>query len=335
MIRLTQINPSRFHLLSISRRTNYYTTLGVAKNSDIKAIKKAFRSKSVQCHPDKFPNDKAKETQFKNLSEAYTVLSDSEERRKYDSTLSFSSGSQRAQQPGWNNQSFDGQHGRTTWSERGQRGGGTRAGGGFQNQGQWRDNASPYERSEQWRRVYEELNKKRHDDWSRRNPDFGDFMNGRRGTDFKDFRKWYNAPASDFEKDGKSKQWADETYDSTRFSSRERYKEYMDDDHYAQMNSFKREQQKRLIIKQTAISILILILFLQLTSELDQAGNPYKDQYAWANSQYRNTQGDPRASNDLTVAELVKLEQERLYRKKLEANAKAALEFSDIEVKSK
>jgi curved DNA-binding protein len=63
---------------------DYYQTLGVARNADEKEIKRVYRKLAQQYHPDKNPGDKAAEAKFKEINEAYTVLSDPEKRSKYD-----------------------------------------------------------------------------------------------------------------------------------------------------------------------------------------------------------------------------------------------------------
>lgn len=63
---------------------DYYKSLGVARNADEKEIKKAFRKLAQQYHPDKNPGNAEAERKFKEINEAYTVLSDAEKRTQYD-----------------------------------------------------------------------------------------------------------------------------------------------------------------------------------------------------------------------------------------------------------
>lgn len=63
---------------------DYYQILGVPRSADEKEIKKAFRKLAQQYHPDKNPGDAAAEQKFKEINEAYTVLSDADKRAKYD-----------------------------------------------------------------------------------------------------------------------------------------------------------------------------------------------------------------------------------------------------------
>ena len=63
---------------------DYYKVLGVAKNASVDDIKKAFRKLARKYHPDVNPGDKRAEEKFKEINEAYEVLSDAEKRRKYD-----------------------------------------------------------------------------------------------------------------------------------------------------------------------------------------------------------------------------------------------------------
>jgi curved DNA-binding protein len=63
---------------------DYYETLGVAPDADKKVIKQTFRQLARKHHPDMNPGDKKSEEKFKAINEAYQVLSDPEQRQKYD-----------------------------------------------------------------------------------------------------------------------------------------------------------------------------------------------------------------------------------------------------------
>ena len=69
---------------SLSEKRDYYEVLGVGKDADAKEIKKAYRKLAMQYHPDKNPGDKDAEEKFKEINEAYEVLSDEEKRSTYD-----------------------------------------------------------------------------------------------------------------------------------------------------------------------------------------------------------------------------------------------------------
>ncbi|WP_019509104.1 DnaJ domain-containing protein [Pleurocapsa sp. PCC 7319] len=68
----------------MARAENYYSTLGVSQKATIKEIKLAFRRLARQYHPDLNPNDPVSAEKFKQISQAYDILSDTTKRRRYD-----------------------------------------------------------------------------------------------------------------------------------------------------------------------------------------------------------------------------------------------------------
>ncbi len=64
--------------------SDYYQVLGVGRAASPEEVKKAYRKLALKYHPDKNPGDKKAEEQFKRVSEAYAVLSDSGKRKQYD-----------------------------------------------------------------------------------------------------------------------------------------------------------------------------------------------------------------------------------------------------------
>ena len=65
-------------------KEDFYEILGVSKSASSAEIKKAYRKKAIEYHPDKNPGDKEAETNFKKAAQAYEVLSDSKKRQQYD-----------------------------------------------------------------------------------------------------------------------------------------------------------------------------------------------------------------------------------------------------------
>lgn len=76
--------------LKKSKRKDYYKILGVDQNANQLEIKKAYRRKALECHPDRHANatdavKKEQEKKFKDIGEAYEVLSDAKKKSRYDS----------------------------------------------------------------------------------------------------------------------------------------------------------------------------------------------------------------------------------------------------------
>ncbi|SDM29968.1 DnaJ C-terminal domain-containing protein [Actinomyces ruminicola] len=74
---------------------DFYAVLGVAKDADSAAIKKAYRALAKKYHPDRNPGDAAAAEKFKEIGEAYAVLSDAKERQQYDAIRSMAGGGAR------------------------------------------------------------------------------------------------------------------------------------------------------------------------------------------------------------------------------------------------
>lgn len=68
----------------MAAKRDYYEILEIAKTATAEEIKKAYRKKAIQYHPDKNPGDKVAEEKFKEAAEAYEVLSDENKRARYD-----------------------------------------------------------------------------------------------------------------------------------------------------------------------------------------------------------------------------------------------------------
>ncbi len=118
--------------------SDYYKTLGIEKGASADEIKKAFRKLAVKYHPDRNPNDKGAEDKFKEINEAYAVLSDPQKKEQYDTYGSSGFHQQYSQEDIFRNFDFGGTFkdmgmggGEDIFSRlfgRGVRGGGFRAG---------------------------------------------------------------------------------------------------------------------------------------------------------------------------------------------------------------
>ena len=119
---------------------DFYKVLGVPKDADAAAIKKAYRKKARALHPDHNPGDAAAEARFKEVGEAYAVLSDSSQRQQYDQLRAMAGGARFSAGPGGAGAGFEdlfggmfggggGGQGRVRYSQPGAGAGG---GGGFE-----------------------------------------------------------------------------------------------------------------------------------------------------------------------------------------------------------
>ena len=68
----------------MAEKRDYYEVLGLQKGASEEEIKKAFRKMAMKYHPDKNPGNKEAEEKFKEVNEAYSVLSDPDKKSKYD-----------------------------------------------------------------------------------------------------------------------------------------------------------------------------------------------------------------------------------------------------------
>ena len=66
------------------KETRFYDILGVSPSADDSQLKKAYRKLAMKWHPDKNPDDAKAQEKFKEISEAYGILSDKEKRSTYD-----------------------------------------------------------------------------------------------------------------------------------------------------------------------------------------------------------------------------------------------------------
>ena len=68
----------------MTTKRDLYEVLGVSRDASTDDIKRAYRKLALQFHPDKNPGDKQAEERFKEIAEAYAILSDDEKRVRYD-----------------------------------------------------------------------------------------------------------------------------------------------------------------------------------------------------------------------------------------------------------
>lgn len=86
---------------------DYYSILGVNKNASQEEIKKAYRKKAMEFHPDKNPGNKEAEEKFKTISTAYETLSDTNKKDQYDNPNPFGGSFNRADPFGYGASHFD------------------------------------------------------------------------------------------------------------------------------------------------------------------------------------------------------------------------------------
>src|SRR5882762_7650677 len=86
--------------MATTPKHDYYETLSVPRTADADEIRKAYRRLARKYHPDLNPGDKSAEDRFKNVQEAYDVLSDSKKRQMYDQVGFYSDSGFQSPPPG-------------------------------------------------------------------------------------------------------------------------------------------------------------------------------------------------------------------------------------------
>jgi molecular chaperone DnaJ len=73
-----------YHRPVTAAKRDPYEVLGVPRDADLEAIKRAYRQQAMRYHPDRNPGDASAEERFKEVSEAYALLRDPDARARYD-----------------------------------------------------------------------------------------------------------------------------------------------------------------------------------------------------------------------------------------------------------
>src|SRR5215208_8393663 len=92
----------------MATKRDYYEVLGVSRGATEAEVKSAYRKLAVRYHPDKNPGDAEAEEKFKEAAEAYSVLSDAEQRARYDRFGHAGVSSSAGASAGWGAQGFGG-----------------------------------------------------------------------------------------------------------------------------------------------------------------------------------------------------------------------------------
>src|ERR1044071_8067971 len=92
----------------MATKSDYYEVLGVSRGATEAEIKSAYRKLAIRYHPDKNPGDAAAEEKFKEAAEAYSVLSDADQRARYDRFGHAGVSSGAGAQANWGAQGFGG-----------------------------------------------------------------------------------------------------------------------------------------------------------------------------------------------------------------------------------